>query len=282
MPVNLGAQKYKQTASQMGRSATAGDFLRRWRQALSDAPTVKDPFWKSGHAFWEGAAARAELKRLGELPFVKLEEHPDPDRADIFRSLIEYTTGQICQELKFYRANFNQVRLSIERTKDASDFLEQLTKKVEKQMRLLERNSPQIAKQYSGIAAQMRKARGVLQYQQKQHWHGRRTGVFEDVREYEIPVQERELDTRFQLGLATILRLLLQPHLAPIRDKDGSVSRRKRHVSLRTIARLVVLFFVCADLAEASPGEITLRHNQENVSVESVIRKLRRAGFVHE
>lgn len=79
---------------------------------------------------------------------------------------------------------------------------------------------------------------------------------------HSIPLQERELDSRFQIRLGTTFRVFL-------RKEDG--------ISLRTVARLVVLFLYVAGLAEEDGNGVKLRHSGLSVSVSTVVQKLRRA-----
>ena len=56
--------------------------------------------------------------------------------------------------------------------------------------------------------------------------------------------------------------------------RDSFESSPVGQPSLRTIARLIVLFLVCADLAEEKDGEVRLRHNGKQITVGRIYQKL--------
>jgi hypothetical protein len=78
------------------------------------------------------------------------------------------------------------------------------------------------------------------------------------------PRRECDIDTLFQIRAALILRMFLQ-------KGDG--------ISLQTIARLIVLTYLSADLATDRDGDVIVRHTAEKLTVPNVVQRLTRAGI---
>jgi hypothetical protein len=74
-----------------------------------------------------------------------------------------------------------------------------------------------------------------------------------------------DLDSRFQVRFAVVLRHYLQLKIT--------------HVSLTTIARLVVLTYICGGLAGEQGGKLTIAGTGKRLTVGAVDQKLREAGL---
>jgi len=163
------------------------------------------------------------------------------------------------------------------RENDAASFLKQKSSEFNRKADSLEPVLPARSKELRELAEIIQNRSKRLESIAKRRWNRgfEHLGIFEDLAKQAVPVQERELDSWFQLRLATILRIFLQANEIPVKGHTG---KRKRNISLRTIARLIVLFFVCADLAEPSIGEIKLKHGR-SISLRNVLDLLRREGI---
>ena len=199
-------------------------------------------------------------------------------------TLTDDALGRICAELKTYKRNLKQVRAIHELEKGTDELLDKHAREIERKAENWQSLSPLIAKDLKQFVKQIRGTQNGLRTRMQRHWDygGIKRGLFEDLRDQAVPVQERELDSWFQLRLAAIFRQFLSQSEPSIRLEDGSDAGGHRNISLRTIARLIVLFLVCAGLAQASTGEIWLKHNLQSVSVDNVYDHLRRAGMDHK
>ena len=232
--------------------------VERWRTYFRDDHLKEQ--------FWEGPKAYNELKRHGLLARVRLREADDTGQ-DLEHFIAEHALPQICQEVSAYRERMLQIRNTIESTKNLDEWLEQQARACRTKAARLRQRYPETASTLEKLSGQLDGERRFLKYQQKQSWMFPMAagGVhFRVLRMRPVPLQERELDSRFQLRLAFVLRVYL---------------RKDYGISLTTIARLVVLFLVCAGLAQPNVGEVRLLHNGHPVSVRNVLQKLRRGGL---
>lgn len=242
-------------------SAERQAFLNRWRFKLRPESPNRD--------LWEGSAAVDELARLNLLARVRVEEQ-DADGSGEDHYIASHAIEEICAELADYRDKVGQVRKLIEQSKDVSDWLMSLEKKV--QQRINKEKGQANKEKLISIQKAIHGTVRLIAREQDNVWL-QPTSVGIEHQSLTTPrikqplFQERELDGRFQVRLGAILRSYLQ------QDQFSS----KKGLSLRTIARLVVLVLICADLVFERKGELFLRHNNTKVSVESVIKKLRRA-----
>jgi hypothetical protein len=241
-------------------------FLPKWRAALRDRSTAE-------RSYWEGQPAYTELQRTGYLDRVLLKEKGDEVRGKGLDHFIAARAVQrICAELRDYKRDLNRVRDLIERQKGQDEWLQKQSHAFHRKAFLVLQTDPALSKDLKKIVKKIDNAKRGTRIRLEGRWNFPVPGaVLAPVPGSDKVQQERQLDSRFQVRLASILRTYMQKDPSP-RWKD------ERGPSLRTIARLIVLFLVCADMAEERQGEVKLKHNQRRITVDGVVQQLRDAG----
>ncbi len=92
------------------------------------------------------------------------------------------------------------------------------------------------------------------------------------IKGHEKMSQERQLDSQFQVRLGAVFRSFMPKDPLP-REKEA------KGPSLRTVARLIVLFLVCAEFAYTEDGLAKLKHNHRPVTVGGVLQQLKGSGL---
>lgn len=239
-------------------------FMRKWRQALRER--------QADRLFWEGQKAYRELKRTEYLERVRLEELGDAGGAfgsGIEHFIPQHALPQICRVIDLYRENIDQVRRLIELQKDQAGWLSQKALAFRKKALLVVNSDPELALDLNRLAGKIDEIRRGTRSSLKQQLRPR-LDIGHPFEGYDKIWQERQLDTWFQVQLGAILRDFMRKNPIP-NDKEA------RGPSSRTIARLIVLFLVCADFAARDSDEVWLKHNGHRITVEAVLQHLRRA-----
>jgi hypothetical protein len=239
-------------------------FMGKWRNALRE--------YQSDRSFWEGKKAYLELKRTEYLERVRLEEPGDPGGA--FGSgpnhfIPQHALPQICAVLDLYRQNIKQVRELIELQKGRAEWLSQKASAFMKKATHVVNNDPELARAITHLAQKIDEISQGTRYALKERLRPD-LKIGHPFEGYKKIWQERQLDTWFQVQLGAILRDFMRKDPIP-NDKTA------RGPSSRTIARLIVLFLVCADLADSKQDVVRLKHNGHRITVEGVLQHLRRA-----
>lgn len=238
-------------------------FLRKWRDALRELNPLSELDW------WEGQKAIAELNHTGYMDRVRLEEKSEPGSArgsGLGHFIPTHDVPHICTELRVYREYLGQIGEKIEIHKRRQEWLAQQSVAFRKKGKLWV-TDPELYEDVEKIRKEIDAARRGVKYRFENEW-SRSVGVGAlPFRGHDKVVQKRELDSWFQVRLAHILRADLPKGM----DKD------ERGPSLRTIARLVVLFLVCAEVAEEKDGQVKFKHNQRSITVTGVLQQLRGA-----
>jgi hypothetical protein len=238
----------------MDTSGELSKFLEKWRAAFKTFRT----------AYWEGREAHRELERAGLLPRVLCEEKSNYG-SGLEHPIAEHAIEAFCGELHFYRDRVGKIRETIDRENDYSEELGKYARNLRARAERCKSRSPEHSKRLARLAANLETEERRLLYEKEQRWRYPRSVAIEELLTRRAPVQERELDGWLQNRLGIHVRTSL-----PI--ESG--------VSLRTIARLVVLFLVCADVAVVQDDTVVkLVHSGEEVSVSSVLRMLRRTNI---
>ena len=202
--------------------------------------------------FWEGRQAYSDLAKTGQLERVRLEEEGDVVECHVM--------PQICRTLEAYSRNLNGVRNLINSQRYLEDWLEQQARQFRKKSRSV--NDRDCARDLTRIAKKIDEIKRGTRIDLPENWRNP-LGFALPFRGHRVPLQERELDSWFQVHLGVVLRTFMQ-------GDPFERSKRRVRPSLRTIARLIVLFLVCADLAEIREGRVRLRHNGRRVTVSGV------------
>jgi hypothetical protein len=235
-------------------SAELEGFLERWQ----------GEFTKFRGQYWEGPAAHQELKRSGLLPRVLCEEKSDQG-AGRDHPVAEHAIEAVCAELHHYQNRVGKIRETIELEKTYDGMLEGLARDLHAAVDRCRSQSPEHSKRLAQFVKVVKNEQRDLRYDQKQRWRFPRSVSVESVFNRRVPIQERELDSWFQIRLGILFRTYLPVEMG---------------LSLETIARLVVLFLFCAKIALLQDGTILkLAHNEEEVSVRNVLRKLRQTNI---
>lgn len=181
----------------------------------------------------------------------------------------QHALPKICTVLDTYRENIKQVRPLIEFQKNQSEWLLQNAKAFRKKALGVARSDPEMARELTHLAGKIDEIRRGTRSRLKERLRAD-LDIAHPFEGYDKIRQKRQLDTWFQVRLGTILRDSMRKNPFP-NDRDAMVP------SSRTIARLIVLFLVCADLAAYEGDEVWLKHNGHRITVEGVLTHLRRA-----
>jgi hypothetical protein len=224
-------------------------FVNKW-SALLDHPDQA----------WEGPLATAELRRKQVLTFL----HPRGARGlswhlrDLFGTLLE--------EMKLYRDEALG-RLLKEYYRDAHEFLKRETIKIQK--RRHKTRLPDIKAVFQSVEEQMKRAEGKLSLleQRRRQWrYGASEHLWHDVPRQNLVEGKPQLDTRLQTQMGKILFDYLF----------------QEHVTIETIARLIVMAYCAGELAEWDREAEALRttFTHRSLTVRNVRDLLRRRKLV--
>jgi hypothetical protein len=251
----------------MGTDGELKEFLAKWRSELRrDSPK---------RLLWEGSAAFKELnsKNLNGSSIKRRPQSDTPVGRAISRArleehdpagerIAEKAIGDICAELCDYRKSIADFRRRAVYFKKTEERLEQYKKQFA-QWAENDDFSRATRNHFRKIANKIAIGRKQLADGQ---WQWPRTGLIDYYAQSSRtisgrPQQKRSLDTRFVQRLSAHFESAL-PKL-----------------TRRTIARLIVLFLYCANLAEEDKSVhgkyyLRLRHDKRPISVHLVLKKL--------
>jgi hypothetical protein len=234
----------------MNSPVTTERFLERWRLALRDRETPE-------RHFWEGRKAYSDLKKTGHLERVRLEAG------------VEFIEGlvmpKICRAMEAYRRNLSRVRSLRNSQQNLEEWLEQRARQFRKKS--LRIHHREWARELDRVAQKIDEIKRGTRLDLQENLRDP-LGFALPFKKPRVPLQERELDSWFQVHLGVVLTTFMQG--VPFESDCASAS-------LRTIARLIVLFLVCADFAEVRGSEVRLKHNGRPVTVSSVFQQIEAA-----
>jgi hypothetical protein len=250
----------------MTRREKLDEFLRKWKTALRNRETFE-------RAYWEGQDAYSDLKRTGYLERVCLEEKDDEPGfgSGPEHFIAKHALPKICAELRVYRRDLNRVRALIGFQKDQYEWLDKHARALGQKAKLVASKDSAFADDLVQLAKRVDEVKRGIRFRLREHWRHPSLDFLNPYEGHGAPRQERQLDSRFQVRLGVVLRSFMRKY--PVTAGGGSGP------SLRTIARLIVLFLVCADLAEVKQGQVTLKHNNRRITVGGVLQQLRGAGI---
>jgi hypothetical protein len=220
--------------------------------------------------YWFGQLHNCSSEQLER---VRLEEQTDGGKGafdGLKHRIAVAALHRICGALGAYRRNMKGLRNLIEFQKDEEAWLKRQATAFRKRSAKVGHRDPTLAGHLKHLAKRIDHTRHEIRRRVQLEDRPLHTylAFVHPIKGHDKPKQERQLDSQFQVRLGAILRTFL-----PKGDK------RFRGPSLRTIARLIVLFLVCADLAAEKEGEVKLIHNNHTVTVEGVLQQLRGAGI---
>jgi hypothetical protein len=229
-------------------------FLEKWRAAFN----------KFRWAYWEGPAAHLELQRTGLLSRVLCQEKSDYGSC-FEHPIAEHAIEAFCAELHSYRDRVGKIRDTTEVENEYAQMLASFVQKIHARAKRCRSRFPGHSKRLARFVKVLENEQERLRHDQERRWRLPRSIAIEKLLTRRAPVQERELDGWLQTRLGIHFRTSL-----PV--ESG--------VSLRTIARLVVLFLVCAEMAVVQAGTtVMLLHSNKPVSVGGILSKLRKANI---
>jgi hypothetical protein len=209
---------------------------------------------------WEGDAACKELSRLGLLGVVSLEQNKGKGLLADWR--MRHTIEHLEAELRTYQLMSGKVLETRRQMNFELQLLASTKKKFVEHIARYPSSNHRWSKKYLRmILADTKKIR----HEQGRLWLGHRGAWRRLLLQPEYrrrPLRELDLEGRFQIRVAKTMRTSLQ-------KDDG--------VTLRTVARLVVLFYLCAGLAEDKKDYIEVKNTGRELSVDAVDQKLRHA-----
>jgi hypothetical protein len=227
-------------------------FLRDWRNAFR-APSD----------LWKGHAAVEELKRANNYDGSMLESMLGFVRCD---SAQGWRPREMLRKVFAEVTEYKRQRISLQKEfRDAELLLAQLERAVT--LRNIRTNHPLLKRFLSNTAEVVERRRKIVSKFISRLPLRSPLGAWEklwpQLKRGEITRLAVDLDTRLQLQCAKMFRTFL-------REDEG--------VSLRTIARLVVLVYKAAGLASEikNDGVLRLPDSHHAISVRSVEEKLRR------
>lgn len=245
-------------------------FLKKWREALRALENAEN------HIFWEGGKACSELNRIGYLQRARMEGLEGHRRSGIDDAIGHHMLLKLWSEVEEYRQKRGAVRTFIDSAKIHRDWLDRKGKECRGMADRLRSTDRDLALDLDRIAKTIHRAIRGIDYRSKERWKYPDLDNYVPYRGYRIPQQERELDSRFQVRIAVILRtfMMQDPTLTEKEARDSKVP------SLTTIARLVVLFLVCTDLAKKVDRDaVELLSSAKRITVRAVVQKLRDSGI---
>src|SRR5216683_1592523 len=216
-----------------GTSPSTISAIRTWKAAFGEIGkrTI------SAYTDWEGEEAVKNLKRAGLLDVaahrrVNNVYWEERGRKDIIKQLIRL----VQQYLKFH----GTITQRNQEFRDKTEHLDEIYNWLKRQARKCN-SYPNVKKNLLKASRSCKLQREELKRQHKLPWRNR--GGFLQIVQNEpkyrkIPQRNLDLDSRLQIRVAALFRSILP-------KSDG--------VSLRTISRLVVLFYVCIGFVEYRP-----------------------------
>jgi hypothetical protein len=223
-----------------------GTFLAGWQKLLRG---------KGGA--WDGERAIRELKAKGVYEFLVFEKQSDNEwrSSDIF--------SRILDEMKAYRTEAEHRRIR-EYFDEVDEFLKKECEKVQKQenpiplqdLKLLLQNLRKEVERTRKALAGLKKRREEWQFGQWKH-------LWPDSPRKNLVRKKIELDTRLQVEIGKVFGDYLFPN----------------GISVETVARLILLSYFAAELAEVVDGMPTAKYTGKALKVRN-IRDILRANKI--
>ena len=239
-------------------------FLKKWRTALRERSTAD-------RLYWEGQKAVADLKKTNYLRRMRLEER-NPGGipgGGLDHFIASRHVPRICEQLAVYKKHMRTIRSDIDSMQIRLEVLAEIRRRIDREATFSKHTDPDLSNDLRKISLRIGGAIFRTKARFEKRWIDT-VPFFIRYRGHKTMFQARQIDSWFQVRLGLILRTDMPKNPAP-KFKD------ERGPSLRTIARLVVLFLVCADLAEVEGNCVVLTHNGRRVTVDGVLQQLRDA-----
>jgi hypothetical protein len=273
------------------------EFRKRWISRFDEqAKLSKKP---AGHDPWEGHAAYRELSYTNKLWIViPTAEVPDSP----FHG---WLTEKLAREVHFYRLFHKTIVPNNQCFKDTLDLLRATELKIKEAKTQKSSVKAELDGELEKCSSVLEKTRIAIERRRETYWKEslfaepaeRMTWMIEfdddnqinSVPPEDLVQQERmfekakypsrlvkriDLDTRFQIRVAVILRSYL-PHKIELSPIERSYLPQEREFSLKTISRLTLLTYLCGKLGNESDGELVV--DGRKITVGGVDQKLRDA-----
>ena len=251
---------------------------KRWFQEFGQVAKHGKAYIRQ--AYWDGAFVYSELKR-SRITWVI-----DPE--DDLHMFFEFLVKKLNRELFVYRCHCSEVA---RRNQEFNDLLAKLQGAIN---RLSERgihfpeSKAVLMENRKYLQSQIRRLRKTRDtfWTDRLHDYGEdrplmfegetlkpipmedeqaHEKLFEAARYTDKLVRDVDLDRRFQVRLAVIFRHYL---------------RRREGVSLSTIGKLIILYYICTGLAcERDDGALIVKGTNRNLTIGSVVQRLGHCGM---
>lgn len=241
--------------------------LKRWRFALRGVEDLD-------RTFWEGQAAYDDLKATKYLTRVRLTRTSKYFGRGLKHRFAKAAIELICDELRDYRKNSAKVKELAAEKRDKEKWVNAESRRVCKKATSLDKSDPKLSEALFKIHRLLDRQANLINYRFEAYWKREFSMFVHPLTERGPIFQERELDGRFQTRLGAIFRTNM--YKAPVAH-----DKTQNGPSLRTIARLIVLFLICTDIAsiDRKKGEVRLKHNNRLVTVTGVLQQLQKANL---
>jgi hypothetical protein len=263
-------------------------FRKMWIEKFDEQARLHGRHVPRDH--WEGSYAYRELKDANSLWTVL----PDPSTDDVF---FNFLTAKLSREVWVYKLFSESVVTVNQCFGDGIDALSAAETKLTNVRPEESRVKEEVDDTLSRCKSVLEKARRSLEKRRDSYWQDdlfapleermnwpvyvddekqvrsippeertKAEEMFENARYPKKLVKQKDLDRRFQLRVALILRSYLPQDLG---------------ISLRTISRLTVLTYICGELRTEGPDGLSLKPNVKGgeIGVGGVDQKLRDAGI---
>lgn len=250
-------------------------FLERWVSALCENEGQHKKMCRFDD-FWECKTAVADLKRSGSM-FSQMKDCTIPVRPHLFFQLF------LWRELRVYGTHLNQVT-------EINRILRNISKNVSATHKAAESAASKRLPALDSVSEQLEAAHSRAVEVEKNYWdeifsvrsfakkytNGWETDIrrFPKIRRLSQPfllpllIQERNLDSIFQIRVGDLLR-------------EYAPNPWGHRLSLLTISRLVILVYICAELAHDVEGNLTIWRSDppRHLTVSRTYDTLRNAGL---
>ena len=237
-------------------------FLRNWSQEFRKHRLASNTASVSEFDFWEGNMVCEELARAGVLDSLAVVKSSgqSPAHLDWKQKLV---FAEISRFVQTYRKLESRVLRINKEFKAVTEFLTRIQGHFSKRLTTLHFEGPKkllarYPRMFKTDLQRAPKVRGMA-------WQSGLESVADafDLKFRAVPVREGDLDAIFQIKLGGIFRGYL----------------RREKISIPTIAGLVVLTYVSAELAKDREDYLIISHSGRKLIVADVEQRLRRAAL---
>jgi hypothetical protein len=246
-------------------------WVNNWKAAF--APHLRVKGRKSQvHDFWEGARACADLRKVGELETISLQNF-NPDGP---WERMQLAVEELTDEVAFYQTFTGKVALTNQKRTDAIKSFSGLIDAIAKARAELPAEY-----QWFGYRASKQLELDIKRMEESRFEVWERRNVIDMGKEQKSrqkdPEKEIGLDAQFQIRIAQIFR----GYLPLAVERNG---KKVRGVPRETIGRLVLNLYICAELCKEVDGALVYTRDLKKevprkLTLDAINQKLGSAGI---